>query len=454
MEINLKDILSLYLSKKTKAASLAVFRILFGLLMCFSTLRFWYYGWIEKLYLNPSFHFHYSGFEWVQVPGIYTYLLFIISGVSALCVALGLKYRLSIIVFFLSFSYIELMDKTTYLNHYYFVSIISFMLIWLPAHAAYSIDAIRNPKLSSKYVARWTVDALKVMLCIVYIHAGLAKLNIDWMVHALPLSIWLSSKADAPLIGGILHKSWVHYLFSWGGALYDLSIVFFLLWSRTRLWAYATVILFHLVTWILFPIGMFPWIMIAATFIFFNSSTHENILDNVFSTLHLPISQNSHLAKSSHKPIKSYGFIILSVFLLFQMVFPLRHLLLTDNVFWTEQGYRFSWRVMLMEKTGYANFKIVDSISQKRFYVQNDDFLNTMQEKQMSTQPDFILEYGQYLGHHFSNQGHQNVAVYVESNVSLNGRPSQVFINPDVDLMQLDYNSLCTHHIIPLKDAQ
>ncbi len=135
-----------YLNKKTSSYSLSVFRFLFGLLMSISIVRFWLKGWIEELYINPVFHFSYSFFEWVKPFGEYTYLLFLICFISALLVCIGLKYRLSIIVFFLSFTYIELMDKTTYLNHYYFVSVMSFLLIFLPANLSFSIDSILKKK--------------------------------------------------------------------------------------------------------------------------------------------------------------------------------------------------------------------------------------------------------------------------------------------------------------------
>ena len=132
--------LSTYLNTKTSAAPLAVFRIGFGLMMLLSIIRFWSYGWIEKLYLVPKFNFSYFGLDWVKPMGNYTYLIFIVCGLSALFVALGLKYRIAIITFFLSFTYIELMDKTTYLNHYYFISILSFLMCFLPANAYYSLD--------------------------------------------------------------------------------------------------------------------------------------------------------------------------------------------------------------------------------------------------------------------------------------------------------------------------
>jgi len=118
--------LNSYLKKDSDSMPLAVFRIAYGFLMFISILRFWNKGWIEELYLAPSFHFSYFGFEWVKPLGEFTYLVFFICGLSSLFVGLGFKYRWSIVIFFLSFTYIELMDKTTYLNHYYFISISSF----------------------------------------------------------------------------------------------------------------------------------------------------------------------------------------------------------------------------------------------------------------------------------------------------------------------------------------
>jgi len=417
MVTDLQAVIQNYFSRSTKAASLAVFRFLFGLVMLISVIRFWSKGWIEKLYLDPSFHFHYSGFEFVKVPGNWTYLLFIICGLSALMVSLGWKYRVAIILFFLSFTYIELLDKTTYLNHYYFVSVMSFLLIFLPAHCTFSVDAINDKELRAEFIPSWNVGIIKLMLAIVYIYAGLAKLNYDWLVNAMPLSIWLPTKFEVPLLGGLMHKSWMHYLFSWGGALYDLSIVFLLMWTRTRKLAFFLVVVFHLMTRILFPIGMFPYIMIVSTMIFFSGEFHEKIVIS-FSKLFGKTKDyflNGQLLKSQYR-LKAAP-VVLSLMMIFQLSFPLRSLALTDNVYWTEQGYRFSWRVMLMEKTGYANYKIVDGVTQKRFYVQNDDFLTALQQKEMPT----------------------------------NGRRNQVFIDPNVNLMEVDYKELCTH-IKPLHE--
>ena len=443
-----------YLQQTTEAAPLAVFRILFGLMMLASIVRFWSYGWIDKLYIQPRFFFSYYGFDFVQPLGQFTYLLFALCAVAALLVALGWHYRLAMITFFLSFTYIELMDKTTYLNHYYFISVLSFLMIFLPAHAYFSVDARGRPNRAFQQVPRWSIDAIKLLLGIVYCYAGLAKLNSDWLLHAMPLKIWLPAHYDLPLLGNLLEQTWVHYAFSWGGMLYDLTIPLLLLWHRTRVVAFVLVVIFHGLTGVLFPIGMFPYIMIVSALIFFDARLHHRLLAWLAQLLNIrkDIFDNGrakmYLATYGQKIRLS----IVMVFFFIQLLFPFRYLLYPGEVFWTEEGYRFSWRVMLMEKAGYANFKVMDAATGQRFYVDNTDFLTAFQEKQMATQPDFILQYAHFLAEHFAQQGHRNVQVFVESYVALNGRLSQPYIDPEVDLTQVSESFLPKTWILPFDD--
>ncbi len=420
--------------------------------MLASIIRFWANGWIDKLYLQPDFFFSYRWFEWVKPIGIWTYAIFVICALAALMVAFGFKYRLAIITFFLSFTYIELMDKTTYLNHYYFVSLVSFLMIFIPANAYFSMDARRNPNTAYQRVPQWSIDAIKLMLAIVYLYAGLAKLNSDWLVDAQPLSIWLRSKWDIPLMGDLLQERWAHYAFSWSGALYDLTIPFLLLYRKTRVPAFIAVVVFHVLTRVLFPIGMFPYIMIVSALIFFDATLHKRILNMLGRLFRVNLSTFENSRTFNLIPLYRLRVVVLSLFFVVQLALPFRHLLYPGELFWTEEGYRFSWRVMLMEKAGYDNLKIVDSQTGKRFYVDNTDFLTTFQEKQMATQPDFILEYAHYLKRHFESQGHQNIQVFVESYVSLNGRGSQPYIDPDVDLTQLMPSFKHKKWILPFND--
>ena len=443
-----------YFHKTTSAAPLAVFRIIFGLMMLLSIIRFWALGWIDKLYIQPTFFFSYYGFEWVKPVGSFTYVIFFVCGLSALFVALGFKYRFAIITFFLSFLYIELMDKTTYLNHYYFISILSFLLIFLPAGSYFSLDSRKNSEGFFSHIPEWNIDAIKLLLAIVYFYAGLAKLNSDWLIHAMPLKIWLPTTNDLPVLGELFKFKWMIYAFSWSGALYDLCIPFLLYYHKTRNVAFIFVVLFHVLTAALFPIGMFPYIMIVSTLIFFGTDFHQKILDCLSKIFGDKKQMNGAHAVLEHKPsiLVDLKSAVLITFFILQLVIPFRHLAYPQELFWSEEGYRFSWRVMLMEKAGSAQFKIMNGQTGNWFYVSNADFLTPFQEKQMATQPDFILEYAHFLKKHFSSQGHQDISVFVDSFVALNGRKSSRYIDPKVDLAREQESFAAKKWILPFND--
>ena len=446
------EIITSYLSKRQESTSLAFFRLSFGLLMTFSIIRFWLKGWIKTMYIDPSFHFTFYGFDWVKPIDEYTYLLFFICGLSAFFVAVGYKYYLSIITFFLTFTYIELMDKTTYLNHYYFVSILSFLMIFLPANSSYSIDSYLNKK-SYKYNPKWCVDSIKLLLFIVYFYSGIAKINYDWLIEAQPLKIWLTTGSyDLPIIGSnLMQQEWFHYFMSWGGMFYDLFIPFILLYNRTRIFGFLLVVFFHIFTVILFPIGMFPYIMIISSLIFFTPQTHQKILDFILKPLKKQIKIIKEL-KVINIERKGLALSVVVIFFIIQFLFPFRYTLYPGELFWNEQGYRFSWRVMLMEKRGYTTFKIVDNKNKNSFYVMNDSFLTEFQERQMSFQPDFILEYAHFIGDHYKKSGLNDIEVYADSYVTLNGRMSKRFVNPNVDLLKEKRGFNNKSWILPLNE--
>jgi hypothetical protein len=397
--------------------------------MLLSTLRFGYNGWIEQLYLEPAFHFKYFGFYWIPAPSEFAiYSIFVSIIIACICISLGLFYRLSTLAFFLLFTYTELIDASTYLNHYYFISVVAFILIFLPANRFFALDARFSSKKSTK-VPAWTINILKLQLAIVYFYAGLAKLNADWLLEALPLKIWLPSKVHLPLIGELLSYNATAYLFSWAGAIFDLTIIAFLIYNRTRVLAYLALVIFHLMTWYLFPIGMFPFVMISGTIIFFSENAHKKFYA-LFKV------KTSELAQVKLYSPPKIVLISMFIFISFQILFPFRCVLYPGDLFWTEQGYRFSWRVMLMEKAGYATFTIVDDNGKKET-VDNALYLSPFQEKMMSTQADFILQYSNYLSEVYRNKGFVEAKVYADVFVTLNGSGSKRFIDPNVNLAGL-----------------
>ena len=143
---------------------------------------------------------------------------------------------------------------------------------------------------------------------------------------------------------------------------------------------------------------------------------------------------------------------IVTIFFVIQLSFPFRYLLYPGELFWNEQGYRFSWRVMLMEKKGITNLKVLNKNNGNSFIVMNDKFLSEFQERQMSFQPDMILEYAHFLGDYYKKRGFIEPKVFVDSYVTLNGRESQRFIDSNVNLLEEKESFKKKNWIIPLKD--
>ena len=461
---------------------LATFRVLFGALMLFSTIRFWYYGWIEDFYLAPSHFFSYFGQDWILPYGsTFIYGLFIIMALSAVGIMLGLFFRASSLLFFLSFTYVELIDKTTYLNHYYFVSLIAFLLMLTPAHRALSLDSKLFPSIKSWVVPKWSILVLQCQIAILYFYAGIAKLNYDWLFKAQPMNLWLKSKADFPILGELFIFPETAFIFSWAGMLFDISIAFLLFSKKLRPLGYLSVVAFHLLTWFLFPIGIFPWVMIVVTLIFFSADWHRRVWELVGgfgfgvqdSKLEILDSNqkfgirgsrlevygsnpqiNTHNLTNSDqrmgiqyslefKQISNLKFQIpnlilslLALHFLIQLAVPLRHHLSNEKLYWTENGYRFSWRVMLMEKTGHLEFRVRDIATQKENLVQSNRYFTAFQQRQLVTQPDMILQAAKIIAQDYENRG-MLVEVYANSFASLNGERHRPFVNPTVNLANL-----------------
>lgn len=441
-----------YLYKTTHAAPLAIFRIATGGMLFFGMLRFWLNGWIEELYIKPKFFFSFYGFEYIKPLGNYTYLLFAICAVSAIFFAIGLFYKQASILLFASFTYIELMDKSTYLNHYYFTSLLLFIMMFVPAEKYFSIDAYLKKHIQASYIPKWTVDILKLMVFILYFYAGLAKLNTDWLFQALPLKIWLPARNQTPVIGGLFNYQITAYIFCWISCLYDLTIGFLLWNKKTRWFAYASVVIFHSLTAVLFPIGMFPYIMIATALLFFSANFHLKIINSANMVLKIPENRLNTNGVFSYSSLQKKSLTLLfAVFLMLQFLIPFRYMLYKRELFWTEEGYRFSWRVMLMEKAGYAQFTVKDGTGRAEV-INNAEFLTVLQEKMMSTQPDFILQYAHLIRDTYAKRGYKHAQVYADVYVVLNGRLGQIFVDPKIDLAKQKDNFTPKSWILPLND--
>lgn len=431
------------------AAGLAVFRVLFGALMLLGVARFAMLGWIDELYVAPDYHFSYLGFEWVRAwPRWGLYLHFFGMGCAALAIMLGYRTRLAAALFLALFTYVELIDKATYLNHYYLVSLLAALLVVVPAERVWSLDAGR--RCESTRVPSWSYWLLRGQMAVVYWYAGFAKLNEDWLFRAQPLTLWLSNFADASFVGAWLGSPWVAWGMSWAGMLYDLSIAPLLLYRRTRPFAFATAVCFHVAVWLLFPIGIFPWVMLIGATLFFEPEWPRRLLARLPQLSPLVTPPASEAAAKPRRPTPRWLLCLCALHLVLQVALPLRFLLYPGWVNWNEQGFRFAWRVMLIEKAGQVEFRVVSSDTAQTFRIYPRRELSKLQFRMMSTQPDMIHQYAHHLAERYRGQGLGDVRVYADAWVSLNGRPSQRIIDPDVDLARVPRSLGPSGFIVPL----
>lgn len=439
------------LFSRVDAGSVVFFRATFGLLMAVDQLHFVLGGRLEARYLNPLFLFKYPGFEWVGTGPEWALKLFFWSLFAlALMIAFGLFYRVAAVLFFLGYTYFLLLDSASYNNHYYLVCLIGFVLIFIPADCAGSLDALRDLRRRSATVPAWAVWLLRFHVALPYFFGGLAKINYDWIVRAQPMRLWLTTGGvEEEFRSRVLFDPRAAYFFSWGGLAFDLLIVPLLLWHRTRLLAFLVAVGFHLNNVFMFSIGFFPWLMIAATTIFFPPGWPRRVglaRRRAPDTVPAPASltRRGRLAAAA-----------CAVYLALQLLLPFRHFLYPGWVDWTDEGNRFAWRMKLRDKRGEVRFVVTEPATRKATVLQDyQAILTGRQRLQMVQDPEMIRQLAHFLAARLRKDGRRGFEIHVYTSISLNGRPPRPLIDPDVDLAATPPASLfgSVDWIMPLED--
>jgi vitamin K-dependent gamma-carboxylase len=422
-DLTLSRALTTWLTAPVDIASLALFRALFGLVMAGSTLRYLLKGWVETQLLLPSFHFSYPGFSFVvpwSRPLMLAHLL--LQLVSAVLVCIGFCTRGAALTFLCTFAYVELIDRAAYLNHYYLVTLLALLLTVFPAGKACSVDARMAPQRALTSIPRWILLTFRLQVAVVYLFAGLAKLQPDWLFAAQPLKLWLSARSDLPWLGAWLAWPITAHLASWLGAVFDLTIVPVLLWPRTRLLGVLAALSFHLLTGLLFPIGIFPWLMTAAMTLLLAPDWPRRLglLPAVSS------------ARSATLHVSCTWFALLCC--LFNVLLPLTRHMMHRDAAWTGQGFDFSWRVMVAEKAGSVEYELIDRNTGAHQRVRARDYLVAWQERALIQDPALITQLAHEIARQVRAGEGRDVAVHAHAFASLNGRPAQRFVDERVDL--------------------
>lgn len=421
-----------FLFKQVDNSPLIVFRMIFGLLCFLESVGAILTGWVKRTLIDPEFTFTFIGFEWLQpLPGYGMYIYYIIMGVFGLFIMLGYKYRFSTIMFTIMWLATYLMQKSSYNNHYYLLILLSAIMAILPADKYASIDAKNNPAKKKISMPNWCKVVIILQMFIVYTYGSIAKLYPDWLDLTV-MEILMKGKQHYYIVGDLLQENWIHYFLAYGGILYDGLVIPLLLYKPTRKLAFIASIFFHLFNSIVFQVGIFPYLSLAFTLFFFDSKT----INRLFLKNKPYYSENKlEIPKYNSTLIAAF-----SVYFIIQILLPIRHHVIQDNVLWTEEGHRMSWRMMLRSKYGYVNYYLVDKKTNNTTVINLNDYLTKKQQRPASTKPDVIWQFSQRLKKEYAAKG-QDVSVFVDCKISVNGRPFEPLIDKEVDLAAEDWSA-------------
>lgn len=418
-------------------APLILFRIVFGFLIFAESFGAILTGWVRKVLIEPEFTFTLIGFDWLQPPDGYAmYVYFGLMAVCGLMVMLGFYYRIGMATFTVMWTMVYWMQKSAYNNHYYFLILLCLFMLVLPAHAYASFDSRRWNSLVSTTCPKLCLNIFLIQMWIVYTFAAIHKIYPGWLEGDF-IAMNFAGKSNYWLIGSLLQEEWLQKMVIYGGIAFDGLIFYFMIFRKTRKVAFVVSIFFHLFNSAVFHIGIFPYLMIGLSVFFFEPETVRKVFFKRkpivnYASLSLPKMNVGRL---------SLSFLLLCYFA-FQLYLPLRHHLYKGNVFYTEEGHRLAWRMMLRYKSGIVNFKVKSPTLDSTWIVNPNQILTRKQANSLPGKPDMVWQFAQYLDKKYREEGLGDVEVYVEGKVRLNREPLYDMVDRTVDLSNVKWQPL------------
>ncbi len=394
---------------RTSASSLGVFRILFGVCVIVQLWHMLESGAWAFDYALPAFHFQYFPLPWGEGQGegiIFIFVTFLTLFILSVSLTLGYRTRASAALFSILWWYLLLLDRAYYLNQFYLIGLLAFLLAVTDAKAPTSV---------------WI---LRAQIAIVYAFAALVKLNPEWL-SGEPIATWIAA------------PPWTIIVITLGGALFEIALVPLLLIRRTATSAVIAATLFHLANATLFNIGIFPWLMIAATTIFLPTGS---------GPLAGRVGWKGPDPFAGKRGPDPFGWVLLFFFLM-QLLIPLRTFLLPGPSAWTEEGRRFGWQMMLRNKETSLQL----TIKGMQVPIDPRQYLSENQITLMERDPHLIAEFSRFLAREFNRHHGRTPIVTADAKASLNDHPLQPLIAPTVNLALPEAN-LPEGWIVPLHE--
>ena len=418
------------LFKAIDNSPLIVFRILFGFLIACESFGAILTGWVKRVLTDPQFTFSFIGFEWLQpLPGFGMYFYFVLMGFFGLAIMLGYRYRIAITSYTILWAGVYFMQKSSYNNHYYLLLLISFLLIFLPANRYASLDVKQNRVSEEKTMPYWISLLFIIQVGIVYVFASLAKFYPDWLDGTFTKNL-LSGTTSRPFFLELFSQKWFYLFIAYAGILFDLLIVPFLLFKKTRTLALIASVIFHIFNSITLQIGIFPFFALTFALFFYEPETIRRLF-----LRKKPKLEDENLSQNLYG--KRIVYFLMIPYLIIQIALPLRHHFIEGDVLWTEEGHRLSWRMMLRERNGYITIQIKDLKTGSVSIYNYRKNLTNKQAQNLATKPDFIWQYCQRIKEEYQGK---HISIYIDCKNSINRKEYKRLIDPNYDMAKAEWN--------------
>ena len=446
---NLRKRVSEYLFRAENPYALAIFRFLLGVIF------FIQFGRLEEYIVhtlpNSKFFLTYDFFHWVKImPEKYMAVLFLLLKMASALVAIGLFFRYAVAFLFIGWTYIFLLCNGHYNNHYYLMSLITFLMIFTNADIVLSVKQLYRKKFKStkekviEAIPKWQVFIFQFQIAVVYFFGALAKCQKDWL-NGYPMKFWLPGK-QIPFFSEFLYNPSVPYIVSYLGIITDFVLPFMLFSKKLRPYAFLFLIPFHVSNHFLWSIGIFPWFMLFGTIIYFSTPYGTPLFKKKTLSTVQPM-----FKAFTRKKVVVVG---VAIFMTFQILFPLREFLYKGRSAWTGMGWEFAWHMMLIDKSFATKVRLEIPEENVSGYIDLLEYINPKQFKFMGYNPKNYVRFAHFIKDDMQENGlNSDVEIYVYTFKEHNGRPFQLLMDTNVNLVNYKVSPFKTPDVImPFKD--
>jgi hypothetical protein len=431
-----------WLFQSVDPASLTVFRVGYGLLCSLFFFRFIRDGRIWDYFVAPEMHFKYWGFHWVQALPGYWMMAFVV-GLILVGLLISLGYFASIASIFMGISifYLLFVERTFWQNHIYFMGLMGLLLgIALPRKCSFDVSSVFEKPLPT--VKRWQLFLLQFQVGLLYVYAAFVKMNSDWL-SCQPIMDFLG--AGPEWYRSLMSSPQAAFAVAYGTILMELLAVPLLLWRRTRWVAFGLIFVFHFHNKLKFGLDVFPYLGVVATTLLLPDDWPRRV--GLLPKIDQPQTDNGTRV-SLKKNLLVAG---LTLYIVFQIVWPMRGMVYKGYVGWNKFGSDFSWRMMLDGVTPSARFEIVHPVTGERKRIKPEKYLTSRQYWEMIEDPYKIYQFVNHVADDYQERFGIRPKVYGDVTGSINQRPGQNLIKPGTNLAGVQFGWTVPNWIVPIK---